>query len=83
MSKDDYEQLKSDNNDFAKEEDRDCLEADLCAIGIFGIQDPLRPGVDKSIAQCHSSGIQVIMCTGDNLDTATAISRNAGIIRED
>jgi Ca2+-transporting ATPase len=82
MSKDDYEELKANNNDFESEEDRGCLEEDLCAIGIFGIQDPLRPGITESIQRCHSSGIQVIMCTGDNLDTATAISRNAGIITE-
>lgn len=24
-----------------------------------------------------------MMCTGDNIDTATAISKNAGIIREE
>jgi len=52
----------------------------MIAIGIFGLQDPLRPGIRQSIQTCHEAGITVIMCTGDNIDTATAISKNAGII---
>jgi magnesium-transporting ATPase (P-type) len=56
------------------------LETDLTAIGIYGIQDPLRDGIYESIDKCKTAGIRVIMCTGDNLDTAIAISRNAGIV---
>jgi calcium-translocating P-type ATPase len=52
----------------------------LTAIGIFGLQDPLRPTIVASIKQCKAAGIQVIMCTGDNIDTAIAISKNAGIV---
>ena len=37
MSMAEYESLKADNNDFAKEEDRQVLEQDLTAIGIFGL----------------------------------------------
>jgi magnesium-transporting ATPase (P-type) len=83
MSLDDYEQLKASNNDFEKEADRECLETDLEAIGIFGLQDPLRDTIVDSIAKCRKAGITTIMCTGDNIDTATAISLNAGIINED
>jgi P-type E1-E2 ATPase len=56
------------------------LETDLTAIGVYGIQDPLRDGIYESIDKCRTAGIRVIMCTGDNLDTAIAISRNAGIV---
>jgi len=52
----------------------------LTAIGIFGLQDPLRDDIVDSIAKCKKSGIKVIMCTGDNIDTAIAISKEAGII---
>lgn len=34
---DEYETLKAGNNDFEKEADRECLETDLEAIGIFGL----------------------------------------------
>jgi P-type E1-E2 ATPase len=82
MSMDDYNQLKASNNDFEKEADRECLEHDLEAIGIWGIQDPLRDTIVSSIAACKAAGITTIMCTGDNIDTATAISINAGIVKE-
>lgn len=32
--------------------------------------------------KCKTAGIKVIMCTGDNLDTAIAISKDAGIVTE-
>jgi magnesium-transporting ATPase (P-type) len=41
--------LKAENNDFEKPEDRDCLEKELVAVGIFGLQDPLRDGIKESI----------------------------------
>lgn len=50
------------------------------AVGLFGLQDPLRDTIKSSITQCNTAGIQVIMCTGDNIDTAIAISKNAGIV---
>jgi magnesium-transporting ATPase (P-type) len=42
MSMADFEKLKADNNDFEKESDREVLECNLTAYGIFGLQDPLR-----------------------------------------
>jgi len=38
--------LKAQNNDFQKEEDREVLEDDLTAVGVWGIQDPLREGIE-------------------------------------
>ena len=83
MSMADYESLKAQNNNFQKEGDRIVLEQDLTAVGIFGLQDPLRPSIKTSIEQCRKAGITVIMCTGDNIDTAVAISKNAGIVTEE
>lgn len=82
MSMNEFNTLKAENNDFEKETDREILEKDLTAIGVFGLQDPLRPTIKDSIAKCKTAGIQVIMCTGDNIDTAIAISKNAGIVTE-
>ncbi|EDO17614.1 hypothetical protein Kpol_1061p39 [Vanderwaltozyma polyspora DSM 70294] len=55
-------------------------ETGLVIDGIFGIQDPLRPGVDESVKQCQESGVTVRMVTGDNLLTAKAIARNCHIL---
>lgn len=82
MSMEDFEALKEANGGFLEDEGKDVLEEGLCALCIFGIQDPLREGIVESIAKCKTAGITVIMCTGDNIDTATAISRNAGIVSE-
>ena len=40
------------------------VEKDLTLICLVGIQDPLRPQVAASIAQCHRAGITVRMLTG-------------------
>jgi P-type E1-E2 ATPase len=52
----------------------------LTAYGIFALQDPLRDTIKSSIKKCRQAGITTIMCTGDNIDTATAISLEAGIV---
>lgn len=47
--------------------------------GVFGLQDPLRPGVREAVADCKMAGVFVRMVTGDNEFTAAAIGREAGI----
>lgn len=59
---------------------KESVEQDLILTGIFGIVDPLRPGIRSSVEQCQRSGITVRMVTGDNIDTAIAISKEAGIL---
>lgn len=84
ISESEYNAIKSSNNDFADLKDKYPLEdSNLTAVGIWGIQDPLRPGIVEAIQKCKKAGITVIMCTGDNLDTAVAISKNAGIVSEE
>jgi len=49
MSMDEFQEIKSSNNNFEKEADREILEQQLTAVGIFGLQDPLRNGIIESI----------------------------------
>ncbi|MCH1984061.1 calcium-translocating P-type ATPase, PMCA-type [Ruminococcus sp. OA3] len=58
------------------------LEQDLCYIGLTGMIDPIRPEVKDAIAKCRSAGIRPIMITGDHKDTAVAIAKQLGIIKE-
>eukprot|EP00758_Cryptobia_borreli_P013504 Tbor_TRINITY_DN5840_c0_g1::TRINITY_DN5840_c0_g1_i5::g.5964::m.5964/K05850/ATP2B; Ca2+ transporting ATPase, plasma membrane len=51
----------------------------LCLLGIIGIEDPIRPEVAGSVAQCRSAGVSVRMVTGDSKATAISIARKAGI----
>lgn len=59
------------------------LESDLIVLGMVGIQDPLRPNIAAAVKTCQRAGVTVRMVTGDNLDTAVAISKEAGIIDAD
>lgn len=52
---------------------------DLTFLGLAGMQDPVRPEVPHAISECHSAGIEVVMVTGDNPKTASAIAANAGL----
>ncbi|KAJ3673972.1 hypothetical protein LUZ60_005964 [Juncus effusus] len=52
-------------------------------VGIVGIKDPVRPGVNESVRICRSAGIVVRMVTGDNINTAKAIARECGILTDD
>ncbi len=51
---------------------------DLTFLGFVGMIDPLRPGAQQAIAQCHEAGIIVCMITGDHPVTALAIARELG-----
>ena len=42
----------------------------------------MRDSIKASIALVNNAGIQVIMATGDNIDTAIAISKNANIVTD-
>ncbi len=57
-------------------------ENDLVFIGTLGMIDPPRPEVPPALAQCQASGIRVVMITGDNLVTATAIGRQIGLLTQ-
>lgn len=46
--------------------------------GLAGLVDPLRAGVTKSVADCKTAGIRLIMITGDYPVTAKAIAEAAG-----
>jgi Ca2+-transporting ATPase len=55
-------------------------ENDLMFLGLVGMMDPPRTEAIDAIAQCKSSGIDVIMITGDHELTAAAVAREIGII---
>lgn len=58
------------------------LEHDLCFLGLTGMIDPVRPEVKAAIEECNQAGITPVMITGDHIDTASAIGRELGILRE-
>lgn len=55
------------------------VECDGQLIGAIAVRDELRPESAEVIATLRRDGYQVAMLTGDNLATATALAREAGI----
>lgn len=55
------------------------IEKDMIFVGLTGMIDPPRPEAKTAVAECHASGIDVIMITGDYFETALAIAKELGI----
>ena len=52
-------------------------------VGIVGIKDPLRDEIPTAVELCHNAGVTVRMVTGDNIETAIAMAKEAGILGKD
>ncbi len=59
--------------------DRASDESRLRLAGLLAFVDPLRPGVDASIAECREAGVRVVMITGDHPVTARAVADGLGV----
>ena len=55
------------------------IEKDMVFVGLTGMIDPPRPEAKAAVEECHRSGIDVIMITGDYFETALAIAKDLGI----
>ena len=58
------------------------LEHGLTFVGILGFENPPYPDSVKEIAECNRKGIRVVMLTGDYLNTAAAVAKQLGIIKD-
>lgn len=57
------------------------IHDDIVIIGLVGIRDDVRPEAKEAIEEVRNAGIQVVMITGDRLETAIAIAKDAGLLR--
>jgi Ca2+-transporting ATPase len=53
--------------------------APLCWLGLVGLADPVRPGMDKLMRAFHGAGIETVMITGDQSATAYAIGKQLNL----
>lgn len=51
----------------------------LTWLGLAGLADPIRPGLERLVAKLHGAGIETIMITGDQGGTAYAVARKLGL----
>lgn len=57
------------------------INDDIVIIGLVGIRDEVRPEAKEAIEEVQGAGIQVVMITGDRLETAIAIAKDAGLLK--
>ncbi|MDP2274932.1 MAG: cation-translocating P-type ATPase [Archangium sp.] len=58
------------------------LDDGLVLLGLVGMIDPPRPEAFDAIAKCESAGIRAVMITGDHPETAEAVARELGILKQ-
>jgi Cu+-exporting ATPase len=51
-------------------------------LGVFALQDQIKPGAPKVVEQLRRKGLKVCLVTGDNPRTAAGIAKKAGIPAE-
>lgn len=61
----------------------DVIDENLVLIGLTAIRDDVRPEAMEAIKQVQDAGIQVVMITGDRLETARAIAKDAALVQSD
>lgn len=58
------------------------LEQGLTYLGLAGMKDPPRLEARAAIETCAQAGIRTVMITGDHKETAQAVARELGLMRE-
>jgi len=94
LNKDDFEKLDQTHDDFARnglrvlamgvgEYETDNIEEwEINIVGLVGFLDPPKEDVKMAVTTAKDAGIHIIMITGDNALTATAIATEVGIYNE-
>ena len=81
-----YKDITKEEYTNAEKENKDGKlidQYDLVFLAVFGIKDSLRDGVKEAVNKCHEASVNVIMVTGDNIVTATAIAKDCNILGND
>jgi P-type Ca2+ transporter type 2B len=76
------EKNNTGNNDIDSLFEKILSEKNMTLIAMVGIADPPRSDVIESIKKCSKAGVFVRMVTGDNINTALAISKEVGILSD-
>ncbi|MBR1931524.1 MAG: cation-translocating P-type ATPase [Lachnospiraceae bacterium] len=58
-------------------------EEQLVLLGIVGMKDPARPEAAEAVKTFKHAGVETVMITGDHVETAYAIGKQLGIVRDE
>ncbi|CAL5395393.1 unnamed protein product [Camellia sinensis] len=75
-----HKQVQEEENEGEKV-NKNLKDSNLTLLGLVGIKDPCRFGVQKAVKACQCAGVNIKMITGDNVFTARAIATECGILR--
>lgn len=62
---------------------KDIIHEEIVILGLVGIRDDVRAEARDAIIDVQGAGVQVVMITGDRLETAVAIAKDAGLVTSD
>ena len=74
ITKEDFDNINTDSNN------ENIDTNNLILLAVFCIRDTIRKGVKEAVLKCQEASINVIMVTGDNIQTAHAIAKECNII---
>ncbi len=57
------------------------VAVDGAAAGLLGVTDPIKETTPEAVQLLHAAGVQIVLLTGDNRTTATAVAAKLGIER--
>ncbi|XP_069831157.1 probable cation-transporting ATPase 13A4 isoform X2 [Dendropsophus ebraccatus] len=60
--------------------EREEVEKDMIFLGLLILENRLKPETTAVLEELHSANIRTVMITGDNIQTATTVARNCGMI---
>lgn len=61
------------------EKDPEMNPPDLIWLGLIGMEDTIRPGMEELMAEFHSAGVRTVMITGDQSATAYSVGSRLGL----
>ncbi len=67
---------------FKTQQENKIVEENFVFLGLCGLQDPPRPEIEAAVKKCRKAGMRPVMITGDYKDTAFAIAKKVGIVKD-
>jgi Ca2+-transporting ATPase len=59
------------------------IPRELTLVGIVGVVDEIRPETTDALNLCRQAGVQVVMITGDKVETAIAVAAQIGLLNRE
>ncbi|XP_075720182.1 putative cation-transporting ATPase 13A4 [Rhinoderma darwinii] len=77
-----YKILTNGNRDDLESIEREEVECDMEFLGLLILENSLKPETKPVLEELNAANIRTVMITGDNIQTATTVAKNCGMIPE-